>query len=157
MPETETTFGQRLGMQMDAQELDPETLAAMVGINTASVYRYRGDRGLPAFDVLARLAKVFDGLTLGDLLVLAGLATPEDLRVTVAAEADATPEDIQLAALRARAERYLADDTIDEDDRAVLMDWLISAHDQALQQWRQAFLERRPRRIEPSPPQRGKR
>jgi transcriptional regulator with XRE-family HTH domain len=136
-----TTFGWYLRARMDARGYASDgDLEAVSGVSASLISRYQSGDISPTVQNLRKLAPFLD-VTLGELMVEAGLATAEELgMVAYARPADSEALDRSLL----EAQRLLADPTLSDEAKDYLRDTVRSA----LVYWRQQLGLRAPR--EPS-------
>lgn len=135
-----TTFGWYLRTRMDAQGFASDgDLEAASGVSASLISRYQSGDISPTVQNLRKLAPYLD-VTLGELMVEAGLATPEELGM-VANARTAEPLDRSLV----EAQRLLADEALADEAKDYLRDTIKGA----IAYWRQQLGLQRPPR-EPS-------
>lgn len=77
-------FGEFLAARMDALGINGTDLARLSGVDSSTISNLKGSTYEPGLKVLRKLAKPL-GLTLGEVLVAAGVGKPEDFTITTAA------------------------------------------------------------------------
>lgn len=136
-----TTFGWYLRARMDAQGFRSDgDLEAASGVSASLISRYQSGGISPTVQNLRKLAPYLN-VTLGELMVEAGLATAEELGMVAHARSEAEPLDPGLT----EAQRLLGDPTLPAEARDYLRDILKGA----VVFWRQQLGLTRPPR-EPS-------
>ncbi len=125
----QTPFGWYLRALMERHGFESDSdLEAASGVSASLISRYQSGEVVPTAQNLRRLAPHL-GASMGQLMVEAGLATPEELGMVARASAAATPLDPSLA----EAQRILAD----PDRPAAAKEYLRDTLKGAVAYWRQ--------------------